>query len=150
MLPPRGGPAQPGVYPLPHGNLHQGATAHALPLPGDRPSIQQRDRDHFHRPAIVRNEENHTGPQATPGDLGLETSLKDLKAAAEARRPSTVDGAQNAGTSLVIALPVSLFLRSICQSESGVKISRKLSNLQELVKPFLAASQSVPVLKYTE
>ncbi len=34
---------------------------------------------------VVRTEESHTGPQATPGsDMGLETWLSDLKTAAEA------------------------------------------------------------------
>lgn len=34
---------------------------------------------------LVRTEETHAGPQAAPGDMGLETWLKDLKAAAEDR-----------------------------------------------------------------
>ncbi|MFI6299918.1 SRPBCC family protein [Nonomuraea sp. NPDC050790] len=38
-----------------------------------------------HGGVLVRTEESHTGPQANPGsDMGLETWLRDLKAAAEA------------------------------------------------------------------
>ncbi|WP_328701438.1 SRPBCC family protein [Amycolatopsis pittospori] len=38
-----------------------------------------------HGGVLVRTEESHTGPQAAPGsDMGLETWLSDLKAAAEA------------------------------------------------------------------